>query len=253
MRYLSGLAALIIASFWPGAAVAQTAPPPTSAGQPATLLEDEPEIVVMGQRPRGSVISDIPPTLQLDAGDVRSLGISSIGDLLTELGPQVRSNSGGPPLVLLEGHRISSFREIATLPAEAIARVDILPEEVALSYGSSPNQKVINIVLRKRFRAFTLEGTDRVATDGGANRADGEYNFLTINKGSRFNLNASYATTDRLTEGQRGITALGGGESYRTLIPAEQEFKLNSTFTRTFSPQWSLTLNGELTTDQTHA
>src|SRR5438128_526430 len=98
----------------------------------AGATEDEEEIVVVGQRERGSVASDIKPEIQLRSADIRALGVSNIGELISELAPQLESTRGGPPVVLLEGRRISSFREIATLPSEAISRVDILPEEVAL-------------------------------------------------------------------------------------------------------------------------
>ena len=50
-----------------------------SEGQPATEVvdgeeEDAEEIVVTGQRPRGSVIGDIPPEDTLDSRDVRATG-----------------------------------------------------------------------------------------------------------------------------------------------------------------------------------
>ena len=120
--------------------LAQTAAPDSgAAGQPSAQPsgqqaadEGEEEIVVQGQRPRGSVIGDIKPELTFNGGDIRALGVSSINDLLTELGPQLASTRGGSPVILLEGRRVSSFREIATIPAEAIQRAEVLPEEVAL-------------------------------------------------------------------------------------------------------------------------
>ena len=79
---------------------------------------------------------DIPPEIQLNQADIRAYAVSSVADLLTELAPQTGSGRGsGMPVVLLNGRRISSFAEIRDLPTEAIERVDILPEEVALKYG----------------------------------------------------------------------------------------------------------------------
>ncbi|MFX5252973.1 hypothetical protein ABTD06_19685, partial [Acinetobacter baumannii] len=79
---------------------------------------------------------DIPPEQQLGPADIRSYGVNSVAELLTELAPQTYSGrgGGGAPVVLLNGKRISGFQEIRDLPTEAIARVDILPEEVALKY-----------------------------------------------------------------------------------------------------------------------
>ncbi len=61
------------------------------------------------------------------------------------------------PVLLLNGQRISGFRELRDIPTEAIQRVDILPEEVALKYGYRADQKVVNIVLRPRFRSTTVQ------------------------------------------------------------------------------------------------
>ena len=137
----------------PGPLWAQTPPaqPAPAAAAVDPDADEGEEIVVTGQRERGAVVGDIKPEIQLNASDVRALGVSSVSDLLTELGPQLQSGRGGTPVVLLEGRRIASFREIAAIPAEAIQRVDILPEEVALKYGYSADQKVMNIVLRQRF------------------------------------------------------------------------------------------------------
>ena len=216
--------------------------------------EDENEIVVTGERPRGSVAGDIAPELTLNPADVRALGVSNVTELLAELAPQLASGRGdGPPVVLLEGRRISGFREIATLPAEAIARVEILPEETALKFGFPANQKVVNIVLRQRFRAFTLEADGRAATGGGGFNAEGEFDFLRIHRNGRFNINAEYESTDRLLESQRGVISSVGQPEARTLLPARQQFKLNATLNRNFANDLSATLNGELTTDATQA
>ncbi|MEG8028125.1 TonB-dependent receptor plug domain-containing protein [Sphingomonas aerolata] len=81
-----------------------------------------------------------------------------------------RARQRGAPVVLLNGRRISSFSEIRDIPTEAIQRVEILPEEVALKYGYRADQKVVNFVLRRRFRAVTAEAIDRMPTEGARTR-----------------------------------------------------------------------------------
>ncbi len=133
-------------------------PAAAPAAQPVDDTGDDEEIVVTGQRARGSVVGDIPPENTLDARDVRATGATSINDLLDALAPQigsVRGRGSGAPVLLLNGQRISGFRELRDIPTEAISRVEILPEEVALKYGYSADQKVVNIVLRQRFRSTT--------------------------------------------------------------------------------------------------
>ena len=131
---------------------------------------DEEAIVVQGTRARGSVVGDIPPQNILNSRDVRATGATSINDLLDALAPQIGSAQGrssGRPVLLLNGQRIAGFREIRDIPPEAIERLEILPEEVALKYGYRADQKVVNIVLRQRFRSTTAQVGAGVATEGG--------------------------------------------------------------------------------------
>lgn len=205
----------------------QTAPavePVTEAAEPGADEDEEtaPDIIVTGSRAqRGAVVGDIAPEQQLSPADIRSYGVSSVADLLTELSPQTRSGrgSGGAPVVLLNGRRISGFAEIRDLPTEAIQRVDILPEEVALKYGYRADQRVVNFVLRRRFRAVTVELDDRVATEGGRQQPEGELDLLRITGTGRASLHLEYSQADALSEAERdivqgsGSAAVGGNLS----------------------------------------
>ena len=192
-------------------AVAQNGPPTRHAPTPPEEAADveEPDIVVQGVKPPGSVVGDIPPEQTLGPADIRSYGVSSVADLLNELSPQTRSDrgSGGAPVVLLNGKRISSFAEIRDIPTEAILRAEILPEEVALKYGYRADQRVVNIVLRRRFRALTTELADTVPTEGGNNSPGVEADLLKIQSGTRANVHLSYKSSSALTEDERGITS----------------------------------------------
>jgi iron complex outermembrane recepter protein len=220
----------------------------------AQTVEEEPEIVVTGQVQRGAVTGDLKPELQLGPADIRARGVSNVTELLADLAPQLRSGQGdGQPVVLLEGKRISGFREVADLPAEAIARVDILPEEVALKYGYPSGQKVVNIVLRPRFRAFTVELSDRLATGGGGNQVLGKFDFLRIQKGGRFAVNLERESVDSILESQRGINDAAGSGQFRTLVPVTSKFTAGATLNRTIFDDVSATLNGELKADDSRA
>lgn len=264
--------ALVGAPTW---AIAQQVPQTTAAPQsapratprPATDDSEEgPDIVVQGGRQPGAVIGDIPPEQQLGPADIRSYGVGSVTELLSELGPQIRSDrgGGGAPVVLLDGKRISGFAEIRDLPTEAIARVDILPEEVALKYGYRADQKVVNIVLRRRFRAATVELSDRTATEGGRDTPQTELDLLAIANKGRVNLHLEYQASDALTESERDIlpttrqTGGNGGTGssidqrpYRTLLPSGRTFNANSTYARSFGDV-SGTLNATLSATDTN-
>ena len=251
MRRISILFLLASASF-PALAVAQEATSATpAAGQSAAPQSDEqadpeePDIIVRGQRNLpGAVIGDIQPEEQLGPADIRSYGVSSLSDLLAELTPQTTSGrgSGGAPVVLLNGKRISGFAEIRDIPTEAIARVDILPEEVALKYGYRADQKVVNIVLRRRFRATTAELADRVPTAGGRNDAQGELGLLHIRGDGRFNLNLEYEAQSGLTENERDIV---NANPFRSLLPSSRDFTANTVYARPIG-QVSATINGQV-------
>ncbi|WP_315760938.1 TonB-dependent receptor [Sphingomonas sp. Y38-1Y] len=175
------------------------------------------EIVVTGQRPRGSVAGDIPPEQTLSPADVRAFGVSTIAELLTELSPQTgsgRGRGGEGPVLLLEGRRISGLREIRDIPTEAIARVEILPEEVALKYGYPADQRVVNIVLRRRFRAITAELEGGAPTASGSARSEADVNYLRINRSGRLNIDMEVSGESALTEAERNLLLNPAGLPY---------------------------------------
>lgn len=225
------LIASIIASLFPVGARAQdsanengpTLPPvqfgtPTAEADEPEDKDEEPEIVVQGQRPtqRGAVIGDIVPDVQFSRASINALGVSSISEVLDELAPQIRSDRGHgeSPVILVNGHRTTGFSEVRDMPPEAISRIDVLPEEVALKYGFSANQRVVNIVLRKRFRAFVGELRWSRPIEGGRNAFETGLSFTRISADSRVNLSARYTRADALMEDQRNIAIPVPGKPY---------------------------------------
>jgi hypothetical protein len=64
---------------------------------------------------KGVVKADQPPIVTLDEEEIASYGVSSIQDLLSVLAPQTgsgRGRSSDGPVILLNGMRISNFREM---------------------------------------------------------------------------------------------------------------------------------------------
>ena len=185
------------------------APPPAADESLAEYEEDDSDtIVVVGAKPRGSVIGDIPPENVLTPADVRATGATDVSELLDALAPQIgsaRGRGGERPIMLLNGQRISSFRELRDLPTEAISRVEILPEEVALKYGYRADQRVVNIVLRERFRSTVARVEGSASTEGGYGAGEAELTRLMIGKDSRTSLNLDIEANSGLTEAERDI------------------------------------------------
>ena len=274
LTLLSGTA--IAFAFLPGALSAQEAQPNPSneetAGPAATVEEPEAtngqpaneaideyggeDIVVMGQKPRGSVVGDIPPENVLDPRDIRATGATSINELLDSLASQIgsaRGRSSGRPITLLNGQRISGFREIRDLPPEAIERMEILPEEVALKYGYSADQRVVNIVLRRRFNSTNVEARGQAATDGGYVSGRTEAGRLIIADGTRTSISFKAEGNSSLFEDERDIV-LQPVESqpepvdprpFRTLVGTSNDLRLTATHNRTILGDVSATINGE--------
>ncbi|HYI38845.1 MAG TPA: TonB-dependent receptor [Allosphingosinicella sp.] len=230
------------------AAAAQVDP----ADPDSELDEDGETIVVTGQRQRGAVLGDIPPEVQFNSREIRALGAGSLDELLEAIAPQTRSGRGredGRPIILLNGRRISGFAEIRDIPPEAIVRVDVMPEEVALKYGYRADQKVVNFVLRRRFDAYTAEVEGGLATDGGRESYGAELNYLQINTAGRINLGAEFNRAEPLFESERDIVQaepVAGIElgRYRTLLPRTDRLEVSATIARAVSESVSATLNG---------
>jgi len=226
------------------------AAPATSAPASAQPDEfgDEEEIVVTGARARGSVVGDIPPENTLDARDVRATGATNINELLEAIAPQIgsaRGRGGERPVLLLNGQRISGFRELRDLPTEAIQRVEVLPEEVALKYGYRADQKVVNIVLRNRFRSTTAQVGAGLATEGGYANGVADLTRLMIQRNGRTTINLHAEGNNALTENERHNVIDNPAEA-RTLIGRKRDVRGSATVNRTIRGDVGATLNAEL-------
>jgi iron complex outermembrane receptor protein len=251
---LAGVSTVALAAPAQAPAQAAVTPDPMDDSEETSVSE----LVITAARAQpGAVVGDIKPELQLAPADIRAYGVSSLSDLLTELAPQIRSDrgrGGEAPVVLLNGRRVSGFREIRDIPTEAILRVDILPEEAALKYGYSANQRVVNIVLRRRFRAVTTELQGGGATEGGQPSGQAEIDLFRVRGDNRLNLDLSYARSDALTEAERDLKPITAGSTYdvvdtgryRTLSPLTEQVSANAVVSKALPNQMSATANASL-------
>ena len=245
-----------------------TTPAPTTAAPEAPADDygdDESAIVITGAKAPGSVVGDIPPENALDARDVRATGATSITELLDALAPQIgssRGRGGEQPVLLLNGQRISGFREIRDIPTEAIQRVEILPEEVALKYGYRADQKVVNIVLRQRFRSTTAQLGTNMPTGGGYLAGNADLTRFLVQKNGRTTLNVHAEGNGMLTEAERDIILSEDPPSgitedqelaARSLIGTKRQLRGAATFNRQVLGNISATLNTEVEHDEGHS
>jgi len=212
-RLPAALAAPVLAALaWSPALAA----PPKAAEAGEAVVD---ELVVEAPADRaGAALGDIRPELRIDEAEIQSYGVSSVAELVAQLAPQTQSgrgrSRGGMPVVLLNGARISGFAELRDLPPEAIVRVDVLPEEAALKYGYPADQRVLNFVTRKTFRAVTSEVDVEAATAGGTVTREIEAGLFRIDGDSRTQLRADWTDSSAVTEDERDVPLDGASARF---------------------------------------
>ncbi len=208
------------------AAPQEQVPPVTGPSDPPEPTEGE--ILVIAQTLRGQVDAPQPPLLELGTEEIAAYGASSIADLLAALGPQTssgRGRGGGFPVILVNGTRISSFRELRSYPPEAIEKVEVFPEEVAQRYGYSADQRVVNFILKRNYQSREIEVEYGQPWDGGTSTKEAEGTYVRIAGDSRLNLNFSWDDTSLLTEAERGVVQTLGTEPQLAGDPNPAEYR----------------------------
>lgn len=256
----------------PAAAQAPVGPPAAAAvadqpaDQPPAAAADtvdngyddyaEDEIVVTAPRLAGQLDTDIKAEAELDEAAIASYGVSNVAELLAALAPQTRSGrgrGGGRPIILVNGRRIGGFGEVRNLPPEAIAKVEIFPEEVALQYGYSAEERVVNLVLKPNFRQVSVEAEGGIPTQGGSFQSEIEPSFLVITDRGRVNINAGWESKSMLRESERDLEyddpAQAAEAPARSLIGASDEYRIDATIQRSLNKVTDASINLRL--DQT--
>ncbi|KTE05832.1 TonB-dependent receptor plug domain-containing protein [Sphingopyxis sp. H115] len=265
---ISARAALLAAgaSFaLPAAAQAPVGPPVAAAvaDQPADqapaaaeTVDDayddyaEDEIVVTAPRLAGQLDTDIKAEAELDEAAIASYGVSNVAELLEALAPQTRSGRGrgsGRPIILVNGRRIGGFGEVRNLPPEAIAKVEVFPEEVALQYGYSADERVVNLVLKPNFRQVSVEAEGGIPTQGGRFQSEIEPSFLAITDSGRININTGWEHKSMLLESERNLVyddpAQAAEAPARSLSSASDEYRIDATVQRSLNKVTDASLN----------
>ena len=220
---------------------------------------DPGDIVVIADRLPEQL--DVPqaPLVELDAADIAGFGAGSIEELVAQLEPASGSTrgrgGGGRPVFLINGIRVSSFREFFRYPPEALAKVEVLPEEVAQRFGFPPDRRVLNFILKKDFSSREIEVEYEQPDRGGYSRTEQEFGLLKIAGGGRLNLNFEHNDTSLLTEAERGITQTPGSipdvagdpdpAAARSLIADSRGFEASANWAKAFVESGSsLSLTG---------
>lgn len=235
----------------------------TTGADTGAEIDDTDEIVVIADRYPGEVNVPQPPLLELDEADIASYGASSLSELLDSLSPQVSSGRGrgeGRPVILVNGQRVSSFREMRNYPPEAVRKVEVLPEEVALRYGYPANQRVVNFILKPNFTSKTIDIELNAPSRGGYADTELQGSMLTIDGPRRLNLTVKATDSSMLTEAERHVIQPASNiptvssdrnpADYRSLVADSRELSAEGTWTTGLGEgvtAGSLSINGAYT------
>ena len=218
--------------------------------------EDERQVLetvrIVGTSVRAQASTEIEPDIRLTQEQIQAYGASTIEELLEELGPELssgRGRGGESSVILLNGLRIPSFREIRNYPSEAVDRIDILPEEAALKFGYGANQRVVNIVLKNEFSSWTGEAEFSASTSGAGRTAEYDLGHVDLSDGRRISLDGEVETFSGILESDRGLN-LFEDNGANSLSPETQSLELGGSYHRPFENGLSATFSADLSYDE---
>lgn len=177
-------------------------PPPAAAADSGSADPQDTRnlIIVIGSRSIIASLRDIQIEDAYDEDAVASFGVGSVGEVLDEIR---RENSDDDPALLVNGRPVSNSDDIAGIPSEAIARIEVLPRGSAAKVGGPAGQRAYNVVLRPSVKSATLTASREEATEGGWNNARSEAQFTYIKGQDRVNLTVRAARSSSLFESER--------------------------------------------------
>lgn len=242
-------------------------PVPSGASVPEAAAGDSEEtVVVTGSRLRRSTFTSVSPLQVVDGERSRELGLTSTDDILQVLnvvgGPQIDTSlSGGfvtdngpgsatiglrnldpeRTLLLINGLRVApagvegapTSPDISLIPSSLIERAEVLLDGASSIYGSDAVAGVVNVVLRKDYEGFEVNGTVNYPTDTEGQGRTYNVSALGGYAGDGFNIMGAveYEKVDRLTVGGRDF----GNECPNG---KNREIDLNTGKEYNFDPRW---------------
>ncbi len=189
------------AALEPARPIAESAPQPTATDAPD--LSDVPELIVIGDR--RSIVTDVDPLATFDLRAIAATGATTVTELLRAIRGVTQSADGSDPIFLLNGQRTSGYQDIGTLPPEAIEKVEVMPEPVALRFGYPPSRRVVNFITKRRFRQTEVRGAGAIATRGAGSTGKANLGLTRLHDNTRLTVALEYRHTDPIFQSDRAI------------------------------------------------
>lgn len=164
------------------------------------------DIVVTAERYGEAVIA---AETELGEDQIAAYGADSIAELIKDIAP-LANGAGGDLVILVNGERIGNSSEISIYPPEVLNRLAILPPEAAARYGYPAGQRVVNLVLKKKFANWQGEGGLTVATAGGRRSDRMSVGRFVIQGPTRWNVQLQVSRDSALLKSERTVPSDGG-------------------------------------------
>ena len=144
----------------------------------------------------------VAPETELSESDIEIYGADSIAELIQNIKPLINDQQ---PVLLVNGKRIGTASGITGFPPEALARLAILPPEAAARYGYPSDQRVVNLVLKKKFASWHADAGVTLATAGGRDSERLSVGRVVIDGATQWNAQAQVARDSSLLKSERHV------------------------------------------------
>lgn len=210
------------------------------ATQSAADPVDVEDVVVRGHR--GAAV--LHPETELNGSEIDALAAWDIGEVLRRLSETF--DLGDAPMVVINGRRVANSSVFSGFPPDALVRAEILPAAAGGLYGGAPGQRVINLVLQRRFSSYDGRLTGSRPTQGGTFSLSGDLRRSAIagENTRQMGLRVSHDAAVLLAD--EGSVEEGKDRARSTVRPRVDAVAANATLTRSLG-RWSSVfgLNGQ--------
>lgn len=218
--------------------------------EPAQYQEAEPVVLedleVVGRRGAALVTAES----EVGAAQIALLGAENIGEVIFRLTEDYALGEG--PVVIVNGHRLADPGVFYGFPPEALERVEVLPFEAGGLYGSGEqSQRVVNIVLRRRFSSREWRASVRRPTAGGQSNIDLNLRQSSI-LDTRTRQLAAQAGRDTALHASERVRPDGSDAGDVTLRPASESLVLSLAETTSLGP-WAASLRAIAQVRESHS
>ncbi|ART93567.1 hypothetical protein FBY50_1096 [Zymomonas mobilis] len=172
---------------------------------------------------------------QFSKQNISHFGAMTIGEVITRL---EHRNGGKPFSIIVNGKRLANITDLQEVPPEALEKIEILDKSNSSKNGFDTKNNTLNLILKKKFLSFVLEGGSNFPTESKGNSHSISFRYTKIKDENRFNTAISLQESSSIKGNDRRYLFNNPNNEnlnfYRNLLPSSRSL--------TITPGWSLPL-----------